>query len=278
MNNSTETFKVGIAGVGVVGGALLKSLQNRTFLTVFPYDKYKNIGKQEDLLNTKFTFLCLPTLYSNELQQYDKTSIYDVCQYLSYSNYKGVVVIKSTVEPETTQHLYKQFDNLNLCHNPEFLTARTAYEDLENQDHVVLGRHEKCNLSKYEDLKRFYKLSYPNAEISECTSTESEMMKISVNNYYSVKIQFFNELYQLCQRNNSNYENVRNLMLKNNWIHKMHTDVPGHDGELSYSGMCFPKDTNALLQYMKRLNSPHNVLQGTVEERNTMRTDQIYDI
>ena len=63
-------------------------------------------------------------------------------------------------------------------------------------------------------------------------------------------------------------------MLKNNWINPMHTQVPGTDGQLSYGGMCFPKDTNALNQYMKRKNSPNAVLNATIEERNILRTDQ----
>ena len=64
-------------------------------------------------------------------------------------------------------------------------------------------------------------------------------------------------------------------MLKNKWINPMHTNVPGTDGKLSYGGYCFPKDTNALLQYMKREETPHGVLSATIEERNEMRQDNV---
>ena len=63
------------------------------------------------------------------------------------------------------------------------------------------------------------------------------------------------------------------MMLKNNWINPMHTDVPGKDGKLSYGGMCFPKDTNALLQYMWKLDTPHHIIEATVIERNILRDD-----
>ena len=53
----------------------------------------------------------------------------------------------------------------------------------------------------------------------------------------------------------------------------MHTTVPGPDGKLSYGGYCFPKDTNALLQFMKNKNTPHKVLNSVVEERNEIRDD-----
>ena len=62
-------------------------------------------------------------------------------------------------------------------------------------------------------------------------------------------------------------------MLKNNWINPMHTNIPGPDGNISYGGLCFPKDTNALNQFMKKLKSPNKVLNATIEERNDMRND-----
>ena len=43
-------------------------------------------------------------------------------------------------------------------------------------------------------------------------------MKIFVNCFYSVKVQFFNELYLLCEKNNCDYNRVKELMLKNGWI------------------------------------------------------------
>ena len=71
------------------------------------------------------------------------------------------------------------------------------------------------------------------------------------------------------------FEIVKNLMIKNGWINTMHTDVPGKDGLLSYGGFCFPKDTNALLEFMKKNNTNHEVLEATISERNKMRKDNI---
>ena len=55
----------------------------------------------------------------------------------------------------------------------------------------------------------------------------------------------------------------------------MHTNVPGHDGKISYGGLCFPKDTNALNQYMIKSNTPNKVLEATIKERNKMRDKNI---
>ena len=63
-------------------------------------------------------------------------------------------------------------------------------------------------------------------------------------------------------------------MLKNKWFTPHHTNVPGPDGKLSYGGACFPKDTSALFEFMKRLDTPHMVLESVVNERNSMRDDE----
>ena len=264
-------MKVGIAGIGVVGGAALKSFSEYG-IDVKGYDKFKNIGSLEDLLDRDIVFLCLPTLYSYESNSYDKSAINEVCSQLADNNYNGIVVVKSTVEPTTSQKIADKY-NLNIMHNPEFLTARTAFEDFHYQEHIIIGRTSKSTNEQTEKIVNFYKKYYSNSYITLCTSTESETIKIFCNCFYSVKIQFFNELYLLCQKLNVDYSNVKNAMLKNGWINPQHTNVPGPDGKLSYGGMCFPKDTNALLAFMKSMESPHLVLEAAIKEHNLMRSD-----
>jgi UDP-glucose 6-dehydrogenase len=98
-------------------------------------------------------------------------------------------------------------------------------------------------------------------------------MKIFVNSFYSVKIQFFTEMYLTCQKAGADFNTVRRMMLANEQIHSSFTNVPGHDGQISYGGLCFPKDTNALNQYMLRNNIPNGLLEACIKERNQMRND-----
>ena len=265
-------MKIGIIGIGFVGGAMKKSFELKKQIVV-AYDKYKELNTFEETLKTDVIFLCLPTLFNEQTNEYDKEPMHEICSKLVNNNYKGLVVIKSTVEPKTTNNFNKLYPSLKLVHNPEFLTAVTAFEDFHNQTHIVLGKGLNISDNDIEPLVKLYKELYPSADISICSSTESESMKSFVNCFYSVKVQFFNELYLTCQADNCDYNIVKNLMLKNNWINSMHTYVPGPDGQLSYGGYCFPKDTNALLQHMKNMNVPHKVLQATIDERNIMRND-----
>ena len=162
--------------------------------------------------------------------------------------------------------------------SPEFIKQNNLQKEIDdfiNQNHIVIGKTSNITQEDLNVVVNMCKLTFPNVKQSICTSNESECMKIFVNNFYSVKIQFCNELYQICQKINVNYSNVRDLMLKNNWINPMHTNVPGPDGQLSYGGMCFPKDTNALLSFMKTHRSEHKVLESCIDERNEMRNDHV---
>ena len=97
------------------------------------------------------------------------------------------------------------------------------------------------------------------------------MTKLALNSFYATKVQFFSEIFLLCEKTNINYNEVKNLMLNNKWINPKHTQVPGHDGHISYGGMCLPKDINALHQYMCANDTPHQVLDAVISERNLMR-------
>ena len=270
MNN----IDISIIGIGFVGGAMKKSFELKKNM-VYAYDKFKDLNTFEECLETEVMFLCLLTLFNENTNEYDKGPILETCEKLSKYNYQGIVVIKSTVEPETTKNLTTQFPTLKFVHNPEFLTAATAFEDFHNQKHIVLGTTKNIKQKDLNTLIEFYKYNYPEADISICNSTESESMKSFVNCFYSVKVQFFNELYLHCGNSGCDYERVKSLMLKNGWINHMHTNVPGPDGKLSYGGYCFPKDTNALLNDMKQKGTPCHVLESTIKERNMMRKDDI---
>ena len=266
------SFKVGIIGIGFVGGAIYKSFLKKN-INVVAYDKYKDLNTFEDCLQTDMLFLALPTLFNDERNEYDLDIIMEVCKNLNKSNYKNLIIIKSTVAPLTIQLLSKTYPQLQFCHNPEFLKAATAFEDFYNQTHIVLGKHKSCEESSLNMLINFYTLYWPNANLSICNSEESESMKLIANSFYASKIQLFNEYYLLCNKLNINFEAVKILMLKNNRIHESDTMVPGPDGELGYGGACFPKDTKALLSTMQKAGTSNIVLDAVIKERDTLRED-----
>lgn len=268
-------MKIGIIGLGYVGSAIYDFYSNiKGIDDIGVYDKYKNggIGSFKQCLNSDFLYLCLPTPYCSKTKRYLVDQIEITVENLYKNEYNGIILIKSTVLPGFSAKLSKIYTDLNILHNPEFLSAKTASKDFANQSHTILG-FTNSNQDIKDKLVAFHRMIFPKSELTLCSSDESETIKISANSFYAVKIQFFNEIYDLCQKREINYNIVKNAIIKNGWINKMHTDVPGHDGMLSYGGACFPKDTKSLLEFMKRSGVYCSVLDATVNEKEEMRKD-----
>ena len=86
-----------------------------------------------------------------------------------------------------------------------------------------------------------------------------------------VKVAFFNNIYDLCQVNGADYDVVRQILTHDTRIGTSHTLVPGVDGERGFGGHCFPKDTNALINYAAGLNTPLEILETAVKYNKKVR-------
>ncbi len=269
-----ENYKIGIAGLGIVGSSIKNFLEHNHIQNTYFYDKFKkNISDFDVLLKCDIIFLCLPTKYKHSIKDYDYSAIDDVMTKLKKNKYDGLVVLKSTITPGKTIELYKKY-NLDLCFYPEFLTASTANIDFLKQKQIILGLLENPNTNlknKYNKLIQFFNI-YFNKSIITITNTKiAESVKLFCNNFYSMKIGICNDFYKICEFNNIEYDNVMNIMLNNGWINKMHTKVPGTDTKFGYGGGCFIKDTNALNEYMKRNNINSKVLDSIITLNNERR-------
>ena len=265
-------MKIGICGVGFVGGAIKEYLDNykSTKFHIVAYDKYKNLNTFGSLLESDLCFICLPTRYDNEAQTYDMREIDATLALFAEHQYNGILLIKSTVLPEYCAKMNGLYPHLRMIHNPEFLSARTAAEDFAQQKHIILGSTRQSEQS-LPTVVSFYRGLFPLAEISECRAASSALTKLACNSFYAMKVQFFTELYLLCDRLNISYEEVKEMMLKNGWINPQHTAVPGHDGQLSFGGACLPKDVAALNALMETMATPHKVIEAVITERDDMR-------
>lgn len=268
-------MKISIIGIGFVGSAMLNTFVNKRILNddIYIYDKFKKLGNQENITKGELIFLALPTPFDVNTKKYNIDAIKEILEYISNNNTNNnIIIIKSTVLPGTCEELSNLY-NLKIVHNPEFLSAKTANIDFENTNNIVIGRTSKITDTDLDKIKNFYLEYFPNAKYNLSTSCESELMKLSCNSFYAVKIEFFTELFLLSNKLNCSFNKIRDMMLDNNWINKQHTNIPGNDGEISYGGMCFPKDTNALNEFMIMNKTPNKVLDSTVKERNMLRQD-----
>lgn len=257
-------MKIGIIGLGMVGNAV-----NETFKTVHEtiiYDKFKRIGAINDTVNADLIFVCVPTPTLENGEQ-DLDPLTSVLTDLNELLYNGVVVIKCTVLPGTCSKLSAQFPDLQIVHNPEFLTEKNSVKDFRNQKTILLSSPNYAALTvastAYIDI---FSGEAPCKLHNKYESTE--MAKYIHNCFLATKVAFFNEIYNLCKTLNIDYSIAKSSAASQMVIGESHTQVPGPDGKFGFGGACFPKDTAALL---KNNEETLGILKAAVESNKKQR-------
>ena len=134
-------MNVGIVGLGVVGSAVRYGLEKLGH-NVVGHDIALGTNI-EDLVGTEIVFLCVPTPPSED-GSCDTSIVKNVIEDLHKLDYSGVIAIKSTVSPGTTQDLIDKYNNYSICFVPEFLRERCASVDfVENHDVCIIGTNNK---------------------------------------------------------------------------------------------------------------------------------------
>lgn len=241
-------MKVGIIGNGFVGNAIYQNLKNKIRnLFVFDVDENKTINSYKETILSDIIFVCLPTPMKDKFGGECNLSFIDSFFDSIPANTEGIFVIKSTVPIGTTEKISEKRKDLKIVHNPEFLTARNSVEDFNNADRNIIGGKPEVS----SELEKFYLKYFPHIPTISVTSNESEAIKYFSNTYLSVKVCYFNLMYDLCEKLNINFENVRTGVTQDKRIGNSHTLVPGIDGDRGFGGTCFPKDLNALNETFK---------------------------
>ena len=271
-------MNIGIIGQGFVGNAVFQKFRN--YYNVYTYDlqaKLCNATNEEIFVECDIIFVCLPTpmnkdgscytgLVEAELRDLDEKCRFD-------QNRKKTIIIKSTISPGTTAKWNKQFKNLNVVFNPEFLTEANAVSDYENQNRIILGGPRKATTK----LKPIFAKVFPKAAIIKTDSTYAEMVKYVTNSFLATKVSFANEMYEICNGLDIDYDKVIEYAQYDDRLGKSHWAVPGPDGDFGYGGHCFPKDVKALIHVAKKLDVTPTILTATDDKNFYVRTDKDWE-
>jgi len=263
MNNKIE--KIGIVGVGMVGGSLLEYFKKQG-REHYLYDKGKNFGSMEDINKADIIFICVPTPFNKEKQSFDLTYVEESCNNISGDK---IIVIKSTVLPGTTQKLQEKYLQYRFLFNPEFLTEITAEQDMNYPDRQIIG-YTKQSYTIAKDIMDLLPLA-PFERI--IPSTEAEMVKYFGNNWFSVKVIFANQMYDLCKKLGLDYDIVMESAAADKRIGRSHLNVM-HKDYRGYGGKCLPKDIRALIQFADQQGIDLKLHKITEEINNQLMKEQ----
>jgi UDPglucose 6-dehydrogenase len=243
---------------------LVESLNNREFYSSEPglLNLLKKNSKKlsfkssisfQDLESIDVIFIIVPTpslpngAFSNEhiLKIIDELGIH-----LKLKQTKTAVCIVSTVMPGSCDgEIRNRIENITgeilgnkigLCYHPEFIALGSVIRNLQFPDYQLLGVSNDWVAKLTE--KVFQSVVKHKVPCKKMTLLEAEIVKLSVNNYITMKISFANSLLQLVDH----FENVKI---------KIVTEAIGLDSRIGtkyltagapYGGPCFPRDTLAM--------------------------------
>ena len=263
---------IGIIGQGFVGNAVYQKFKN--FFNVYTFDlvsKLCNSSYEELTNNCEIIFVCIPTPMNKD----GSCNVELVKKVLSKLNKKkkAIIVNKSTVIPGTTDEFNKQFKNLEIVFNPEFLTERNAIEDFNNQERIILGGPRPATTV----LKQIYSTVFPDAYVIKTGSTHAEMIKYFTNCFLANKVSFANEMHELCTALDLDYDKVVEYATLDNRLGNSHWAVPGPDGDFGFGGHCFPKDLSAIIKMTEDLATTNNVLKSTQKTNDKLRKNRDWE-
>ena len=208
-------MKIGIFGRGFVGSAVEFGFSPQTGCDaeVRVYDKNpdKSTHTLEETVNqSNFIYLSVPTpankdgsinldILDSALNDIDKVHTREK---------DNAILIRSTVIPGTTWSLQTKYPQLNILFNPEFLTERSANFDFINQNRFIIGNNGKMgSIMQSENFVKLIKDRFGDCvAVMETSYETAELIKYMNNCFFATKVSFMNEMYQIAEKIDANWE------------------------------------------------------------------------
>jgi len=274
-------YKIGIIGNGFVGSSVAHGFSSNTGcdvedVKIYDKDSSKSTHTLAKVVNdSDFIFLSVPTpmnqdgsisldIIHNVFKDIDAVINYD-------KEFQPVILLRSTVTPGTTNEIQGDYPRMHVVFNPEFLTERSAKLDFINQARIVLGGSWGDTV-KVEHLYRWrFGKHIP---VIRTDFQTAEMIKYMCNCFFATKVSYLNEMKQLSDKIGANWKDCVDGFSLDGRIGHSHLNVPGPDGKLGFGGSCFPKDVQAMINFMDGLGVSVNTLKGAWETNLEVRPEQ----
>ena len=256
-----KNLKIGIVGLGMVGAPLQRYFEEKGLkrgVNLFCYDTDPKKNYCDDVKKANIIFISVPTPRNPDGSC--NTGIVESAVQ-EYGDKNKVLVIKSTVEPGTSEKLAKKY-KYPILFNPEFLTESRAWEDMIHPDRQIVGFTSAAKSYAGTVLRilppAFF--SSPGAldtyNFNRINSAEAEFGKYASNVFGAFKVVFGNILADFCAALSKamrkegidteiDYHDAR---IGAAWLDVYHGDYRG------FGGYCFPKDTDAFIVFAEKLH------------------------
>ena len=252
-------MKIGLVGNGFVGNAVYQNLKEKyDFLIYDTNPERATVGHIGEVCReARVIFVALPTPMERS-GRCDLSIIKNAMNVISKYYNNNIIMLKSTVPPGTCESINDEHPQLRLVFSPEFLTEANFVEDFKTCNRMIFGG----DIADTAECVRVLSSVFPEKYYVMTNWKTAETVKYFINNFLAVKVAFANEMKQICEATDVQYNDVKRFALLDDRIGDSHLMVPGPDGDRGFGGTCFPKDINAMIYFAKENGVDPNVLQS----------------
>lgn len=278
-----QKISINIIGMGYVGGGMSHLLErNNVEFNVCDLNEkqgdFNYFNNVPELVNFSETncdiscyVICVPTPSDSE-GNCDISIVKSVLSKLNENVTKETyTIIKSTIVPGTARKFNEEYPELNIVFSPEFLTEKNYLDDIYNAKFVILGIPPKFDMSKYQKVLKVMRLFYKHnsqIDIFMRNYEEAELFKYTLNTYFATKITFFNEIHELCEKMNVDYQKLKELFKLDPRVGSYGINVPGPGNDFyGFFLKCLPKEVKSMVKLQEKLELS-NELMVCVDKRN----------
>lgn len=220
---------------------------------------------------------------SNENGEFSNQYVLDAVTKISTALKKStkkdfLFIISSTVMPTTHEQITKEIEsksgrelnkNVGLLYIPDLVALGSVIHDFENPDLLILGQSDEKYGKVGEIL--YKKIIKNNCPIIPMTLIESEITKVSLNAYITMKISYANFIGNLCEKYNCISENITKALGFDKRISPYYIK-----SGLAFGGTCFPRDTWAFIKMSENVGLDASHIKAT-QKINTFQNELLFE-
>lgn len=261
----SKKYKIGIIGLGMVGGALQRYFARKKNYKLYLYDKFKKIGGIDDVNQADYIYICVPTPNNSNGQ-----NISAINQSIKQLKGNKIIIIKSTILPRTTDSLQGAYPQHKILFNPEFLTEETADNDMAFPDRQIIGFTQQSYNVAIDVMQQL-----PLAPFQRIVpAVIAEFVKYYGNAWFATKVAFNNQMYDLAQKLQIPiYDEIVECAAADKRIGRTHLKIY-HKGFRGYGGKCLPKDSRAIIKRADELDVDLSILKEVEKYNNRLQKQQ----